>query len=69
MTFTAEDIAREHEAAMASLTPEQIKALARLRTARQRAAFAGRSPNEILHGLFETEAQVRSALAVVVRAA
>jgi hypothetical protein len=66
--MTAQDIAHEHEAALASLTPEQVKALARVRTARQRAALAGRSPSEMLKNLFVGEAQVRSALAVVARA-
>ena len=61
--ITAADIRREHETAMAALTPEQRKSLKRLERARQLSHFRGRSPAENLRALFEAEAQTRNAAA------
>lgn len=57
---TSEDIRTEHEAALASLTPQQRRALDRLREACQQTNFNGRSPKENLLAMFRREAYVRS---------
>ena len=57
---TAEDIKREHLAALASLTPEQRRALDRLREACQQTNFNGRSPKDNLMAMFSREADARS---------
>ena len=60
MTFTVEDIQREHQAALAALTAEQRHALERLRAAKQQAHFNGRFPTENLRSIFAAEAAARS---------
>lgn len=57
---TPEDIRLEHEAALASLTPAQRRALDRVREACQQTNFNGRSPKENLLAMFRREAYVRS---------
>ena len=64
MSITADDIAREHREALASLTPEQRRALERLRVARQRTHFNGRFADENLRDMFAAEAGDRAAAAV-----
>jgi hypothetical protein len=56
---TVEDIRSEHEAALASLTPLQRRALDRLREACQQTNFNGRSPKENLLSMFRREADAR----------
>ena len=58
--ITPEDIETEHNAALASLTPEQRRALDRLASARQRTNFNGRLPRENLRAIFEAEAGSRT---------
>lgn len=58
--FTSEDIEAEHNAALASLTVEQRRALDRLSAARQRTNFNGRLPRENLQAIFQAEAEARS---------
>jgi hypothetical protein len=53
-------IAVEHEAALASLTPQQLRALDRLREASQQTNFNGKFPKENLEAIFRREAYVRS---------
>lgn len=60
MTLTAEDIAREHEAAMASLTSVQRRAIDRLAKARRASTFNHRTSEENLRGLFAAEAEQRN---------
>ena len=60
MTFTAQDIEAEHIAALASLTPQQRRALERVRNARQHARFNGRFPEENLAAQFRSEAEKRT---------
>lgn len=60
MTYTAQDIQAEHVAALATLTPDQRRALDRMRHCRQRARFNGRFPEENLQSIFEAEAQLRT---------
>jgi hypothetical protein len=57
--LTPEDIEAEHNAALASLTVEQRRALDRLASARQRTNFNGRLPRENLRAIFEAEAGSR----------
>lgn len=61
MIVTAEDIAAEHAAAIASLTPAQHRALARLRNAKQATHFSGGHTSEALQALFVREAEARTA--------
>ena len=58
--ITIEQIRSEHEAALASLTPQQRRALDRVREACQQTNFNGRSPKENLHTMFRREAEVRT---------
>ena len=58
--MTPEDIRAEHEAALASLTPQQRRALDRMREACQQTNFNGRSPKENLLAMFQREAYVRN---------
>ena len=60
MTITAEDIAREHRDALASITPVQRRALERMRVARQRCRFNGHYVEENLQAVFEAEATARA---------
>jgi hypothetical protein len=60
-TFTAADIEQEHREALASLTPEQRRALDRLANARQRTNFNGRFPQDNLKAIFAAEAEARNA--------
>lgn len=57
---TPEQVEAEHKAALASLTPEQRRALDRLANARQRTNFNGRFPQENLKAIFVAEAEARS---------
>jgi hypothetical protein len=57
---TAADIEAEHRAALATLTPDQRRALDRLANARQRTNFNGRFPQENLQAIFAAEAEARS---------
>lgn len=61
MTVTPEEIEAEHNAAMASLTPAQLRAIARLRNAKQATHFNGGHQNEALRAIFVREAQARAA--------
>lgn len=61
MTITAEEIRAEHEAALASLSPDQQRAVDRLQRARQRSRFNHLWPTENLDVLFELEAHARNA--------
>lgn len=58
--LTASDIETQHNAALASLTTEQRRALQRLADARQRTNFNGRTPRENLRDIFEKEAGNRA---------
>jgi hypothetical protein len=60
MTITANDIRAEHEAAVATLTREQRRALSRLEEARRRQPFNNRSTCENLACIFEAEAMRRN---------
>jgi hypothetical protein len=60
INLTAADIEAEHRAALATLTPDQRRALDRLANARQRTNFNGRFPQENLQAIFTAEAQARS---------
>lgn len=57
---TPDDIRAEHDAALASLTSQQRRALDRLREACQQTNFNGRSPKENLLAMFQREAYVRT---------
>ena len=57
---TVEEIRIEHEAALAALTPQQRRALDRLREACQQTNFNGRSPKANLRSMFRREAVCRS---------
>ncbi len=61
MPLTPDDIRREHEQALASLTDEQCYSLWRQRHARQMTNFNGLTEEQNLQGLFEREARERSA--------
>jgi hypothetical protein len=58
--ITANDIRAEHDAAVAGLTPEQRRALARLEFARRQCPFNNRAPQENLAAIFEAEARGRN---------
>ncbi len=60
ITLTAADIEAEHRAALATLTPDQRRALDRLANARQRTNFNGRFPQENLQAIFAAEAEART---------
>ena len=60
MTITADQIEREHRAALATLTEPQRRALQRLQQAKQRASFNGRFPTDNLKLIFEAEAEDRT---------
>lgn len=60
MTITADDIAREHKEALASLSPRQRAAIDRLRHAKQRTHFQGGGIDHQLKTLFEAEAASRT---------
>lgn len=62
--ITPEDIEAEHNAALASLTFEQRRALDRMASARQRTNFNGRLPRDNLRAIFEAEATARLVLQV-----
>jgi hypothetical protein len=57
MTVTPEQIEAEHNAALASLTESQRRAIQRLQQAKQHALFNGRKPADNLQSIFESEAQ------------
>jgi hypothetical protein len=56
MQLTATDIECEHKRALASLTPAQRKALARLQKAAQCATFNHHTQAENLRDIFQAEA-------------
>jgi hypothetical protein len=58
--FTANDIKAEHEAAVATLTPAQRRALNRVEHARRRCPFNNRTTSENLIFIFEAEASRRN---------
>lgn len=60
INVTAADIEAEHRAALATLTPDQRRALDRLANARQRTNFNGRFPQENLQAIFTAEAEART---------
>jgi hypothetical protein len=60
LAVTAADIEAEHRAALATLTPDQRRALDRLANARQRTNFNGRFPQENLQAIFNAEALART---------
>ncbi|MGC1302431.1 MAG: hypothetical protein WA840_08655 [Caulobacteraceae bacterium] len=57
MTVTPEQIEAEHNAALASLTEGQRRAIHRMQQAKQHALFNGRLPTENLQAIFQAEAQ------------
>ena len=57
---TVEDIKREHQDALASLTAQQHRALDRIREACQQTNFNGRSPRDNLAAMFRREACARA---------
>jgi hypothetical protein len=59
--FTPDDIRREHEAAMASLTDAQRCGIGRQRHAHQMTNFNGLSDKQNLQLIFEREARERNA--------
>lgn len=61
MITTADDIKREHQAALASLTPGQKRAIDRLAKARRMSTFNHRWSGENLEILFEADAIERDA--------
>ncbi len=60
MAVTPEQIEAEHNAALASLSESQRRAIHRMQQAKQRAVFNGRKPTENLQSIFEAEAQTLS---------
>jgi len=60
-SVTSDDIRREHDAAIASLTSDQRHSLWRQRHARQMMNFNGLSERQNLEVLFEREAAQRNA--------
>src|SRR6201996_8343910 len=60
MAVTPEQIEAEHNAALASLTDSQRRAIQRMRQAKQHAVFNGKKPTENLLAIFEAEAQALS---------
>jgi hypothetical protein len=60
IVITPAEIEAEHRAALATLTPEQRRALERLANARQRTNFNGRFPQENLQAIFAAEAEART---------
>ncbi len=61
MQISADDVRSEHEAAMASLSPAQRRAIERLAQARRMATFNHRWPAENLQAMFQLEAAERDA--------
>jgi hypothetical protein len=59
VSTSSEDIEREHDAAMRSLTPEQYRGLARERRARALTNFNGLYWRDNLQTIFDEEAQAR----------
>jgi hypothetical protein len=57
MAVTPEQIEAEHNAALASLTDSQRRAIQRMQQAKQHAVFNGKKPTENLQAIFEAEAQ------------
>jgi len=60
MTITPEDVEAEHNAALASLTDVQRRAIHRMQQAKQQSHFNNRFPTDNLKTMFETEAASRS---------
>lgn len=69
LPVTPDDIRREHDAAIASLTDEQRHSLWRQRHARQMINFNGLSERQNLEVIFEREAAERNAHAEEAEAA
>jgi hypothetical protein len=61
LPMSAEDLRREHDAALASLTPVQRRAIERLARARRMSTFNHRWPAENLQALFQAEVTERDA--------
>ncbi len=61
MIITPADIEAEHADAIASLTPAQHRALARLRNAKQATHFQGGGQADALKTIFVREAEQRTA--------
>ena len=59
MTISPEDIQTEHDAAIASLSPAQLRAIARLRNAKQATHFQGGHQSDALKAIFVREAEQR----------
>ena len=57
MIISADDIQAEHDAAMASLTPAQHRAIARLRNAKQATHFQGGHQSDALKTLFRARSR------------
>ena len=60
MIISPDDIQAEHDAAMASLTPAQLRAIARLRNAKQATHFQGGHQSDALKSIFAREAEQRT---------
>jgi len=60
MTITPEQIEAEHNAALASLTDVQRRAIHRMQQAKQQSHFNNRFPTDNLKTIFATEAATRS---------
>lgn len=60
MTISPEDIQAEHDAAIAALTPAQLRAIARLRNAKQATHFQGGHQSDALKAIFQREAEQRT---------
>jgi len=60
MNVTADQVEAEHNAALASLTDVQRRAIHRMQQAKQQSHFNNRFPTDNLKAMFEAEAAVRS---------
>ena len=58
--MTKDEVRAEHEAAIASLTQDQVRAFRRISRSFQESRFANRSARETLELVFEEEARERS---------
>jgi hypothetical protein len=60
MTITPEQVEAEHNAALASLTEVQRRAIHRMQQAKQQSHFNNRFPTDNLKAMFAAEAESRS---------
>jgi len=60
MTVTPDQIEAEHNAALASLTDVQRRAIQRMQQAKQQSHFNNRFPTDNLKSIFAAEAAIRS---------